>query len=40
MGEKRTAYRILRGKAERKETTGNKKKSVSGCTILKWILER
>jgi hypothetical protein len=31
MGERRNVYRILGGKAGRKETTG---------TILKWILER
>jgi hypothetical protein len=38
-GAKRNAYRILVGKARRKETT-KKTKDIGGWIILKWILER
>jgi hypothetical protein len=37
-GEKRNAFRILVGKARRKETTRNT--YVDGRIILRWILER
>jgi hypothetical protein len=38
IGEMRNAYRILVGKAKRKETT-YEVQDVGGWTILKWILD-
>jgi hypothetical protein len=38
MRENRNAYRILVGKPEGKKPLGRPRRS--GCTILKWILER